>query len=310
MHKTIVFLVAFLFLLILCSCQNLDSVQNDETAIPSCVDKQIDTPTPADKQIAVNGKEFSVEQINEEIKKVLNGILYYHGNDPESPYLPNNSSLLLNKTVEYDLFFYASGGGFASSKPKIFLTITNIVHPQSADEETFLYELGFYATEYGLSSDFCYMAHISQEEHDNAIRYGAVFLGSYCMRIDEILPPLHEQMSDEWLAAAKGALCRYMDENNFYSEAEYNLQPGKYHVYVQGFSKSDEDSTVIFEHENGSVYSGRYYFVHSVIPGELADLNKVELVEDADTASFQSYMERVRQNAALTMEYSVQDKTA
>ena len=98
----------------------------------------------------------------------------------------------------------------------------------------------------------------------------------------------------------------YMDDNNFdKSDPTLNLAAGNYHVYVQKFFKSDADSTIIFEHENGSVYTGRYNFVHECSGKFPADLNHVELVENPDDELFQLYLDKVRADPAVSMEYSV-----
>jgi len=82
------------------------------------------------------------------------------------------------------------------------------------------------------------------------------------------------------------------------------LPNGKYFIYVQGFSESDLDTRVFFEHEDGKVYWGRYLFVHDNDGKRSADLHKVELDEYYADDGFQLMLERIRQNSALSFEYS------
>ena len=79
------------------------------------------------------------------------------------------------------------------------------------------------------------------------------------------------------------------------------MSPGKYNVYIQGFSESDDDTDIYFENEDGDIYRGLYYFIHNVskhTESWPADLNHVERLEDAGTFAF----EKVRANAVLSFE--------
>ena len=182
---------------------------------------------------------------------------------------------------------------------------TNIEHPLSTTQNPLLYKFGVNVTECGLQSNFCEQSHVrSQADNSTSLLEGADYLGNYSMYINKIKQPKHEAMSSQWKKQAEKALQLYMDRNDFYSVKEKNLPRGKYNVYIQGFSKCDIDSTVVFEHENGQVYLGRYYFVHDIPDGEPADLNKVALVESAD-AHLVNFLGKLRQHAAVSMEYVV-----
>ena len=76
-------------------------------------------------------------------------------------------------------------------------------------------------------------------------------------------------------------------------------------MYVQGFFKSDKDSVIIFENENGNIYMGYYYFIHEIAKDKPADINKVELVSDSDKKHLKAYLEKIHTNAAISMEYTL-----
>ena len=187
----------------------------------------------------------------------------------------------------------------------MLLCVNNMEHPLSTEEEPKIM-FGVAFSDYGMAEEFCTFGATSEEEFENIVdSRGTVYLGKHTMCIGEISKPEHEQMSAEWVQAAKSAIRLYMDKNDFHYEAEKNLAPGNYRVYVKGFSKGDTDSRIIFEHENGSLYEGLYYFVHDISQDSVADLNHVALVSEPDEAYMQR-LAKVRENAALIMEYSVQ----
>lgn len=287
--------------MILCVCQ--DSEQN----------KNIESQNLSDKYITINNKVFSIEEINEGIRNTFNNVLYYNGNDDTSNYLTSNKNIILNKEIKYELYFEPNSNDGTNSfvfPQKIYFVITNIQHPLSSAEKSQLYVFGIDITEWGLRSDFSYQGHTPQEEPYSFINNKTVHLGSQTLHIDEVQKPEHEEMDDEWKKKAQKAIQLYMDKNDFYADKDDNLEPGKYHVYVQKFSKSDKDSTIIFKNQNGIIYVGYYYFVHDISADNAADLNGVELVENANEKAFQIYLDRVRSNPALEMEYRVsEDKT-
>ena len=258
--------------------------------------------------ITVNDKTFSVEEINEGIKSTFNSVLYYHGDNDTSPYLTANKNLLLNKEIEYELYFEPNskkGEDAFVFAPKIYFAITNVEHPLSTKENPQLYEFGIDITEKGLRSDFSYQSRISKGETYSFIKDETVYLGSHSFLIKEIEKPLYEQMNKEWVENAESAIRLYMDKNDFYGDSQDNLAAGKYSVYVQSFFESDKDSTIVFENENGSIYVGEYYFVHNVSGGSPANLNRVELIESADKNEFKTYLEKLRLDSAVSMEYTV-----
>jgi hypothetical protein len=116
-----------------------------------------------------------------------------------------------------------------------------------------------------------------------------------------LFPP--RMMDDTWNENVKNAIRLYMDKNDFYADKSDNLAPGNYHIYVQIFSKSDKDS-IIFENENGSIYTGYYYSVHCIPDGQPENLNKVALNESSDAESYETYFEKVRSDPAVAMEYT------
>lgn len=246
--------------------------------------------------IEINNKSISVSEINDGLKDAFNTALYYHKDGPIGAFL--------NKTVEYELFFISDTK--TTLQPKISFVITNMEHPLSTEQNPLLYKFSIHATESGLQSYFCEQSYVrSQANNSTSLAENADYLGNYSLYINKVERPKHEAMSSQWKKRAEEALQLYMERNDFYSEKENNLPKGKYSVFIQGFSKSDVDSTVVFAHEDGRVYLGQYYFVHDIHDGEPADLNKVALVESAD-AHFAEYLARLRENAAVSMEYVVQ----
>lgn len=273
------FLTVLLTLMIVMSgCEG-----NETTVIPDAIE--------------VNDQSISVAEVNSGIETVFNNALYY--------YEDGQLSQFLNKKLEYELFFIPSTE--TAALPRVYMIVTNVKHPLSTEQTPLLYKFGIQISEYGLLSDFCEQSYVQQEK-DNSASFPeeTIYLGQYSMSINQIEQPVYEEMTDQWKKQAETALRLYMDDNNFDSDTEKNLQAGKYQVYIQGFTKNDVDSTVIFEHEDGQIYVGRYHFVHDISDEVSADLNKVELVEDIGP-QFMAYLDKLRLTAALTMEYQVED---
>ena len=250
-------------------------------------------------KITAKGREYAIEEIRQGILKAFHTEFYYAGNDA----LHLNRNLILNKTLTYDLVFVED-----QFLPYVLLIVNNLEHPLSTEEEP-LYSFGIAFSEQGMEEKF----YTYGTAASNTLAYmtedrDEVYLGSYSLRVSEIAKPQHEQMSEEWKQRAEAAIQLYMDKNDFYSEKEKNLEPGKYQVYIKGFSKGDVDSIIIFEHENGNVYQGFYYFVHGISEAQPADLNHVELVADPSDG-YGQWLEKVREGAALHMEYWVQSST-
>lgn len=289
------FLLMILCLIIaLCGCQNLRETE--------------EVPKFSDNYITINEKKFPLEEINEGIKNTFNSVLYYYGNDDTSDYITANKDIILNKEIKYELYLEPnSNEGIEAvvSPQKIYFVITNVQHPLSTTGDLRLYEFGIDITELGLRSDFSYQGHVLQGEKYSFIGDQTVYLGTYTMLIDEIKKPDYEKMDDEWKKKVEAAIRLYMDRNNFYSDRDDNLASGKYRIYVQSFFKSDKDSTIIFENENGDIYVGDYYFVHDIAATEPADLNNVMLNMSSDEKTFTSYLEKVHSDPAIAMEYSI-----
>ena len=271
MKKRMILMILLIMALALSGCGGKNTEQSSKT--PSTPDF-----------IQVNGKTVSVEEINSGIKAVFCNNLYYY---PEGHLKP-----FFNTTVEYELFFLEN----SKELSKIYMVVTNMEHPKSTENSPRLYMFGISITEKGLQSDFYAQGDISPQ--DTSFLEKMTCMGHHTMKIGEILPPTYETVSEEWKQRAERAIRLYMDNNDFYSENGRNLPAGKYNVYIKGFSESDVDSTIVFEHEDGSVRTGQYYFIHSIPAETPADLNHVAL-ETIDTA----YLDKLKENAAFHMEY-------
>jgi len=241
------------------------------------------------------GRSFSVEDINAGIMDAINNTLYYQQDETFYNFL--------NAPLEYELF-YDPNHGYPG--PEVYFIIANSLHPLSTAESPMLYRLGITITDNGLQSYFSRIDYISSSEDISAYSVeGGTYLGHHTALLNNILTPVHEEISEQWKFSAEEALRRYMDENDFYGDKHKNLPKGNYSIYIKGFSKADTDSVVIFIHEDGHVYEGRYYFVHEISEDSTATLNHVELVENVD-ASYLEYLKKVQHNAALCMEYRIE----
>ena len=295
-------------LIIMFICTLLNSCQNNSEAM---LDISNQTNSKHENLVTVNGRSFSIEEINVGIKDTFNSVLYYHGNDDTSSYLTSNKNIILEKELKYELFFESNSNNDSKSHvfpPKIYLVITNMQHPLSSEGSLQMYEFGINITEWGLQSDFSYQGHGPQRESYSFSGNDVIYLGSYTVRINEVKKPAYDTIADEWKENAKSAIRLYMDKNVFYADKSYNLAKGNYHIYVQKFFKSDKDSIIIFENENGSIYTGYYYFVHDISGVHPANLNKIALNENSNEKSFEMYLEKVRLDPAVAMEYTVDFK--
>lgn len=301
MYRKGYFIVVVILIVVLCGCSNKKELPEKECNKVSLAD--LDSDETNEIYITVNDKNIALSDIVNQIPETINNELYYGGNYYDSNDIFLNSKLILNRVLDYDLYInYPSdfyGDGYPASLPEIRLVFKGIEHPLSTEEESKLYCVGIKVTETGLESRFFSGYHISETEITGA------FLGSYHVQIDEIVAPKHEEMSNEWKDAAEKALRLYMDENDFYSYAKDNLEIGNCKVYIKGFSANDTHTKIIIEHENGNVYEGFYYFVHDISGDSSADLNNVTLVKNVNDESYRIYLERVKENAAFTMEYAV-----
>ncbi|MBQ9838141.1 MAG: hypothetical protein IJO56_01400 [Oscillospiraceae bacterium] len=281
--KTIRTLVVMLFFfLALIGCNN--SIHSEKGKCPTIP-----------STIYTNGNSHQIEEINTGILTVFNNVLYYHEDGVFHAFL--------DRQIEYELFF--DPGFTVISEPKVYFIIENMEHPRSTAETTMLYKLGISISERGLQTDFSEISHVYKSE--DVLEYlveGGTYLGHHTALINNISAPIHEEMSEQWKVRAEAALRRYMSENDFYSDEQKNLPEGEYDVYIKGFSETDIDGTVVFVHEDGRVYRGEYYFVHNILDGQTADINRVLPIEgtDIDLAEF---VDRIRQNAAFHMKYEV-----
>lgn len=270
------------------------STRDNLITVPSITET---IPQSTQIKITAKGREYAIEEIQQGILKAFQTELYYAGNDG----LHLNRDLILGKTLIYDLVFVDD-----QYLPYVLMIVNNLEHPLSTAEEP-LYRFGIAFSEQGMEEKFYTFGTASEKELNYMTKSrGEVYLGSYSLHISEIIKPQHELMSEEWKRQAETAIQQYMDKNDFYSEKEKNLAPGKYHVYIKGFSKGDVDTVIIFEHENGSIYQGHYYFVHDIAEKLSADLNHVELIADP-SESYDQWLDKVRESAALHIEYLVRD---
>lgn len=267
--------------------------------------------------VIADGRRFTTTEINADIKNTFNSVLYYRGDHDAGEYLESNKKLVLGKDLDYELYFESNsnrGLDAIIDPPQVHLLITNVRYPYSPDGSQGGYDFSIEVTKWGLRSDFYTSGGpTSREEFSGwAKEDGWIYLGSHTMHLDKITKPHEETMSEKWKEDTKKEIQMYI--NKFYGTksadlAPDDLSPGNYHIYVQKFSKSDADSTIIFENENGKVYTGFYYFVHFNSGKSFADLNQVVLVNDSRNAgideSFRKYLEKVKSDPAVSLEYAI-----
>lgn len=281
-------LTILIALLLVCSFVGCKAAEMPKETQPQGTQAPTESiPPSVQEKITVKGRAYSVEEIRQGILRAFHTEFYYAPND--TPHL--NRDIILNKTLNYDLVFVDD------SLPHILLIVNNLEHPLSTEEKP-LYCFGVAFSERGMEEKFyifgtagadtlAYMTELCEE----------VYLGSYSLCISEIEKPRHEQMSEEWKQRAKTVLQQYMDTNKFSSETEKNLESGRYHVYIKGFAQSDTDTSVIFEHENGTVYESHYHFVHDATGGPSpASIENIS----------PDCLEKIKLNAAFEMVYEVE----
>lgn len=297
MTKFKILLVLMIIAVFLSGCAN-NTYQNSTAT--NTVENTTESTKSSDviDNIEPNINGITVEEILAQIPDTINNELYYNGNSFDSQNMFYNKNLILNKHLEFDLY----SNYRHSYSPMVQLIFTNAEYITSTPEEPEFYSVGICVTETGLQSDFFFGYSMPASEKPGE------YLGSYSMCIEEIYTPTHEKMSDEWKERAANSIRIFMDENNYSSIAEENLEIGKYKVYVQGFSENDEHTNIFFEHENGSIYNSCYRFVHDTSGTRAANLFKFGFRNSIDSESFRIYYERVKQNAALTLEYEVHQR--
>lgn len=255
-------------------------------------------PTEVEKYVMVNGSRISVNQIHQDIQRIFNNLLHYSLEDLESDYFECNPSLILGKTLVYDLYFF-------SDTNRICVVFTNINHPYSTAEQQYFYVIKTYVTTVGLRN--IPMIDKIKVEETKRSAYTNAFLETHSMCLAEIVRPQYEIMSEEWKTITEENIRIYMDNNNFHYIKDENLRPGNYHVYVQGFDPADVDSKIAFEHEDGTIYFGIFYFIHHPVPNRPADLNHVSIPEYSTQEDSAKILEKIRSCAAISMEYVVSD---
>ena len=256
--------------------------------------------------VTVNGRSFSIEEINAGIKDMFNCRLYHHNYDNTLSYILLNKDVILGKDVEYDLY-YLPPNSFIG--PQIYFVLNNIEHPLSSEEEPLVYSFGISITEWGLQPQPSLGGSSPPNKDRKLNNKDAVYLGSYTMRIDEIVKPPFEIMDDEWTENVESAIRLYMDNS-------VTLAPGSYHVYVDRFFKSDDHSEVFFEHENGNIYFAVYNSIHFIMEDYPANLSNVSLWGMSMTLGqdyyekYSGYMKEyfgiIKLDPAISMEYTVE----
>ncbi len=299
--------ISLILITMMCSCQKvniMDYTPNTGTFCASDTDKAL-TDKPI---ISVNGKDYRTNEISEEIQNTFNSVLYYHGTIGD---FITDTNAVLNKEIRYELYFKPNYSEESSSimSPQVFGIIVNMEHPSSTENCFVRYAFGIDLTEYGLKTDFSYLGQMSPNDY-SALVDASVYLGSHSVNIEEIKRPTYEEKTKEWKDCVESAVRLYMDENDFYAEEGKNLKPGNYRIYIQNFSEGDQVSTIIFEHDNGDIYSGVYYFVQEATKDMRADLNKVALIKGDELPTFKEYFDKVKLNPAVSFEYTVKIKLA
>ncbi len=301
--------LCLVFLMMPSACSPIGAEQNEEVHV---VNTARVTPQPEETEpdvansVTVNGRTFSIEEINAGIKDTFNNRMYdteaYDYSNDDRDIVRNNlivnKKLILHKDVEYDLYFDPENVGYSFPEMTVYIVINNMLYPSSTEENPQVYAFGIRITEWGLQSDFI-LESFGPKKETYEFYKDVTYLGRYTMRIDEIIKPQYEQMDSEWVESTKRNIRMYMDEN-----MDEILESGNYHVYVKKFFKGDTDSIIFFEHENGNIYRAYYYFVHYSAEGS-ADLNHLELVEYDESESFKKYYEKIKSDPAVSLEYSV-----
>lgn len=282
-------LLVVAMLILLCGCSHVSTPVNS-TPVDSAPSE---SSTPF--VITVGKTTFTEDELCRQLENTVNAELYYSGTIYEH---------LLNRRLEYALYYKAPN--YYWDKPKVGLVIENVPHPRSTESETLFPAFIICISEMGLESTFWGVDYITQGGINSVSENGWIFIGRHTMCFPTASTPSREIMSREWADAAEKALRLYMDKNDFYAEKEKNLPSGKYRIYIHGFTAADTDTFVFFEHEDGRVYGGYYYFVHEFSGEWPADLNHVERYLSYENADSQQYFERIKETAALVMEYAVE----
>lgn len=248
--------------------------------------------------VMIGDTAFSISQLNAGIQDAFHNTIYYHSRWADGRFT--------NCLLEYELYF--SRNKDPNSPHLVVLLITNVDHPLSRAEEPLQYLFGINITELGMQSDFHIQMHIPagsnvKDHYYYGFYISETYLGSYSMEINCNEKPIHEEVSEQWKDSAEAAIRLYMEGNDFYSAADGILPQGKYRVYIQGFFPADESADIVFQHEDGRLFIGRYLFVHDINPEERADLNHVAPV--ADVAYYEDYMNKLQATAVLTMDYEI-----
>ena len=161
-----------------------------------------------------------------------------------------------------------------------------------------------------MQSDFISQGHIQSDE---ALEYfnneDRIYLGSYSMRIDEITRPNFQEMNREWRENAEKEIQMFMETHNGMHLDETRtgfLEPGNYHVYIENFFKSDDNSRIVFLHENGNVYQSFFHFIHYLTGDKIASVMNTPLIGNInESLPLRLYVEKLQSDFAVNIEYQV-----
>lgn len=305
----------FLFTMILCTlsltaCKQGETMTDTSTEESEMSTEESETEDEIPTSIMVWEREFSVDEINAGIKNLINNVLYYYGDHEDSDYMMYNKNLVLNQKIEYDLFYIPNTGDGENDKiwgGEILFVMPGIEHPLSQPDDVQIYGMSTRITEEGISSAYLAANRISTDRYKSLFdNEEYIYLGRHSLYMEEIVPPVYEEKSEEWKRNVETGIQLYMDQNEIYGGESF--KPGKYKVYVMNFTKADCDSWILFEHEDGDIYYGIYYYVNIDWPNSPANLNHVELKDEDRVEYSKSYYEKLKEHAAICVEYEVKEK--
>lgn len=324
MKKVLIILMLFCLLFEVCACVETDEPQKPVEGLPSA-DEEPNKPKEAREEqeaqskplVYVFGRTFTADEINEGVKSTIQCNLYYYGESHDSAW---NTDLFVGREVEYDLFLEHSKTSASETNrpdsfqgwvnqslidpPIVYFVGTNMLHPQSNETDPRLYWYGINLTKWGvqsyINSGYSCEVGVLSSYHVNK---DMIYLGHYKMTIDEITKPIYEEKSEEWKEMVKNAIRRQMDANDLNENAENNLPVGKYHVYTRNTQKSDRDTIIVFEHEDGRYFVGNYYFVQEIgLGGTLMDCEQKD--GGIDIGSYK----RFRLDPGVELDYEIMKK--
>lgn len=273
-------------LLLLCSC---DNTKNEEFS-------NIATTEPT---IVIEGHEISVVQINNQIQRVFNDMLYYRGDE----WTQQQNGM----KITYDLYLIQdpSQPYYGDNTNMLYLQTIDLQHPSATIDCPLYYAFGIMVTQDGLQSEFCYEGPIKEGSDYYLSQQLPEPIGRYTICIEQVQEPTPYDHSAQWKTQTEQAIQLFMDQNNLYADPEDNLKPGQYMVYIEDFSCNDQHARIFFVHEDQTVYTGDYRFVQHIQENGAANISRITPVECPMDRTFSEYLTKVKKHAALTIQYSV-----